>query len=494
MVIAMRHPDEQAKAVVVRRGLPTPRDAGFGAPEHTHAGNGSASSQPKLPPPSPTRDPLAQASSASKPTRKSTLLLSAKRAIRTCGLAGTFLLQTCLPGVPAQAALTEDFESYFNTGHSFGHIMVHNADFVPNRVFNFSGRTVRLNRENSIRQEFTTGSHPPGYRVTLLQFFAKFNSQAKFDTQLFKGTSLVDDLTNPDARIHGIGDYTWWHSRSSTPSASGRYVNLQPNTTYTFYTKNVATVAVNNVEMVTYSGTDELGDAGWSIANTSSHTASASTDVNRIVMTVWGMPRLGAPRNLSFGDIDDSTHDVTLRWDQVEHAGTAKVEHYRVETCVSGCQSASGWSKLSDVSTEGVLSGQSLRYTHDGGASELLRRYRVKAYNGRYWAASEELAIPTQTTGAEIVSTPASANTYRRGEVIEIAVNFSRAVTVEGEPKLHLAIGDDTSDLTKQTASYNRSSKTTQVIFRYTVAADIVDTTGLQLHRSPLEVNRQNRS
>ena len=210
-------------------------------------------------------------------------------------------------------------------------------------------------------------------------------------------------------------------------------------------------------------------------------------------ITVWGMPIVGAPRNLSFYDINESNNDVTLIWDQVQHAATAKVEQYTVETCVTGCDMASGWSRVADVSTDGLSGSDRVRYTHEGGASELLRRYRVKAFNGIHWPASEELAIATQTTGASIISTPACDNTYRLGDHIDIAVDFSRAVTKVGAPKLALAIGNDAASRVEQFASYNSGSGTTRIVFRYTVLANIVDTNGLQLHNNPVRVDTRNK-
>ena len=92
------------------------------------------------------------------------------------------------------------------------------------------------------------------------------------------------------------------------------------------------------------------------------------------------------------------------------------------------------------------------------------------------------------TTGAHIVSRPAVGNTYRRGERIEIAVEFSAAVTVRGAPRLVIAFGDDAANLSGQRAGYLHGSGTTRLVFGYTVAPGIRDTTGFQFSDPPFEL------
>ena len=93
------------------------------------------------------------------------------------------------------------------------------------------------------------------------------------------------------------------------------------------------------------------------------------------------------------------------------------------------------------------------------------------------------------TTGAHIVSTPAVGNTYRRGERIEIAVDFSEAVTVRGAPRLVIAFGDDAANLSGQRAGYLHGSGTTRLVFGYTVAPGVRDTTGFQFSDPPFELH-----
>ena len=93
-----------------------------------------------------------------------------------------------------------------------------------------------------------------------------------------------------------------------------------------------------------------------------------------------------------------------------------------------------------------------------------------------------------RTTAWSIVSTPAADNTYRRGEAIEVAVDFSDAVAVLGEPVINLAFGDNSSNLAGQVGVYLRGSGTSRLVFGYRVAPGIRDTTGFQFSDKPIEL------
>ena len=93
-----------------------------------------------------------------------------------------------------------------------------------------------------------------------------------------------------------------------------------------------------------------------------------------------------------------------------------------------------------------------------------------------------------RTTAWSILSTPAAANTYRRDELIEVAVNFNEPVAVLGEPVINLAFGDNPSNLTGQVGFYLRGSGTSRLVFGYRVASGIRDTTGFQFSDRPIEL------
>ena len=82
-------------------------------------------------------------------------------------------------------------------------------------------------------------------------------------------------------------------------------------------------------------------------------------------------------------------------------------------------------------------------------------------------------------TGMEITSEPASGDTYRYGETIDIALTFSAAVDVEGAKHLNARVG--TGDNTHRRASYKEGSGTDTLVFGYTVHTNDLDTDGFTI-------------
>ena len=109
------------------------------------------------------------------------------------------------------------------------------------------------------------------------------------------------------------------------------------------------------------------------------------------------------------------------------------------------------------------------------------------------YGLTQVFKVPTaeeraRTTAWSIVSTPAADNTYRRGEAIEVAVDFSEPVAVLGEPVINFAFGDDPNNLAGQVGVYLRGSGTSRLIFGYRVAPGVRDTTGFQFSDKPIEL------
>ena len=370
---------------------------------------------------------------------------------------------------PAQAQNTE--------WETLGPTLVYNMNSSFNETLSSSESPVRLYNNNEREQQFTTGAHPPGYRLRTVYILARIHSSATWSLWLNQGNSRVADTVRVGSSL-GVGIDTGNSRFRGLPARPTTTTTLQPGTTYKLGIKKTN---AEYMELVTTSLTTENGLSGWSIADTATFSGQP------LAIAMYGAPVLGPPRNLR-GEVQ-SNGDVILRWNPPLHDYTGENKHYAVETCVTGCAEASAWTRLPDqVAAPPSLLGRQYQYTHAGGASELTRRYRVWAHNGLDWP-SAEWTIPAQTTGASIVSTPASDNTYRRGEQIDIAVDFSRTVAVQGTPQLHLALGDDPANLAGASASYNRGSGTTRLVFRYTVTANIVDTTGLNLYSNPLLLN-----
>ena len=87
-------------------------------------------------------------------------------------------------------------------------------------------------------------------------------------------------------------------------------------------------------------------------------------------------------------------------------------------------------------------------------------------------------------SAAAMASTPASGNTYVRGEQIEVAVTFNRPVTVTGTPQLALGIGTETRQ-----ANYASGTGTASLTFRYTVVAADSDSDGISVAAAALTLN-----
>ena len=84
-----------------------------------------------------------------------------------------------------------------------------------------------------------------------------------------------------------------------------------------------------------------------------------------------------------------------------------------------------------------------------------------------------------------LTGTPASGNTYRLGEQIQIAVTFTEAVTVTGRPQVGLTIGSQT----RQAVYDATQSKGTLLRFRYTVQATNADADGISIAANALTLN-----
>ena len=89
------------------------------------------------------------------------------------------------------------------------------------------------------------------------------------------------------------------------------------------------------------------------------------------------------------------------------------------------------------------------------------------------------------TDGVQVTSTPATGDTYGRGETIEITVIFDSAVMVGGTPRIafHLDGG-------LRWAEYSRGSGGTALVFTYTVLADDRAVKGILLAAGEVELFR----
>ena len=99
-------------------------------------------------------------------------------------------------------------------------------------------------------------------------------------------------------------------------------------------------------------------------------------------------------------------------------------------------------------------------------------------------AQTEQSERPTITAGPVITSSPARGDTYGQGQTIRVAVTFSEAVTVTGEPRVRLTMGDRT-----RWARYaSSSSDGTVLTFNYTVKDNDQDGNGISIKKNQLQL------
>ena len=93
-----------------------------------------------------------------------------------------------------------------------------------------------------------------------------------------------------------------------------------------------------------------------------------------------------------------------------------------------------------------------------------------------------DTTAPT-VTNVSITSRPASGDTYRAGEYIQIRVTFSENVNVTGTPALSLFVGSNT-----RRADYVSGSGSSALIFRYTVHSSDRDDNGISIQSNGLSL------
>ena len=88
--------------------------------------------------------------------------------------------------------------------------------------------------------------------------------------------------------------------------------------------------------------------------------------------------------------------------------------------------------------------------------------------------------------GGDLDAELRTANTYGRGEVIQVTVTFDEAVTVTGSPFFRLRISDNTNTINDRDATLLSGSGTTALVFGYTVVAADDDDNGIYIESNAL--------
>ena len=116
----------------------------------------------------------------------------------------------------------------------------------------------------------------------------------------------------------------------------------------------------------------------------------------------------------------------------------------------------------------------------------VLRVAGVGAFTSQHGTSTAEFSIRALAPiGLAVVSEPIDGTEfYKRGEKIEIAVNFSDRVVVAGTPQLALSVGVNTRN-----ADYVRGTNSNQLVFEYTVVESDADTDGIVAGQNALALN-----
>ena len=107
------------------------------------------------------------------------------------------------------------------------------------------------------------------------------------------------------------------------------------------------------------------------------------------------------------------------------------------------------------------------------------------ALAGASLSAAQGNAGPPMVRDISFSSYAEIAGTYERGETVEVAVDFTAHVTVNGSPQLALIVGDET-----KWATYSHNVRWTNFLaFRYTVQAVDRDTNGISIPADAIRLN-----
>ncbi|MDE0225767.1 MAG: hypothetical protein OXP28_11580 [Gammaproteobacteria bacterium] len=128
------------------------------------------------------------------------------------------------------------------------------------------------------------------------------------------------------------------------------------------------------------------------------------------------------------------------------------------------------------------LSGATITAT-DGTTSADLTHPEVGADDGG--KVDSSLVTPPRVTAVSLISAPARGDTYELGEEVEVQVEFDRAVTVTGDPRLALTIGSETP----YAAYFSAWHGDRYLLFMYAVQVGDRDEDGISIAANALVVD-----
>ena len=171
--------------------------------------------------------------------------------------------------------------------------------------------------------------------------------------------------------------------------------------------------------------------------------------------------------------------------------GTTRLARY------NGFHRNGGWLyeyvvQAADLDTDGIsigtdalaLNGSALTHHETGvAASTVLGTHAIT--NATAHKVDGSVATALAVESVDVISTPAGSDGYDVGEKIRTKVTFSRPVTITGNPRLALTIGNDVRQVTGRPPSWEID----ELVFVYTVTANDRDADGVSVGASALTLN-----
>ena len=175
-----------------------------------------------------------------------------------------------------------------------------------------------------------------------------------------------------------------------------------------------------------------------------------------------------------------SHQQVTLTWDAAPDDEKARITKYQIQQGTShSAMLASEWKDIAGSNSS------TTNHTVTGLGKGAFYYFSVRGYGpGGAGLASPSVSARTLypgVTNLAITSTPASGDTYRVGEKIEVTVTFIEPVTVTGVPFLRLNIGGSV-----QHADYASGSGDEELVFAHTVETGDRDADGVSIPKNPI--------
>ncbi len=293
--------------------------------------------------------------------------------------------------------------------------------------------------------------------------FALDSDSRRIDENAATGTNVGSPVTAADTDGDAL-TYALSGSDAFAIGSSSGQITVQGALDYETQNSYALTVSVSD-------GKNASGDADDSTDDTIAVTVSVGNlDEPGTVSLDADTPRSGSPLNASLSDPDGDVSGVTWAW-QVSTDGTnwTDIATATARTYTPSDDDVGGYLRATAGYSDGHGSGKSASASTTGAVE-----------------AAPDTTAPTIASGPVIVSSPSVGDTYGKEEDIVVAVTFSEAVTVGGEPRIRLTIGER-----NRWARYVRSEANgTRLVFAYTVKGSDRDENGVSIEADQLRLNR----